>query len=364
MVKAESALNSIAGPSKNAADAVPGASSRGVSLPGMLASAQPGKREEEARSKRYQMLGEKLHVANAVAEMGQSEYAKAAREFLNISPPQPSSSGQSSSSSSRENAATSAAHYIPPADIGLYGVLCAMASFSRPQFKRMVVDNANLRPFLEHTPFLKDVIQDYYNSRFLQALQTLDENATRMRLDIHLSRHVDDVLAKIKDKMVEQYFEPFRSVKLEKMASAFGWNTSALEKTLVRLIQSGSMRARIDKQAQVSCSQIHRGLCDTPLSPQPDTVLQTVVSYEPDKRDVLYERALKVADANALSAQKLTYRMRLIQNELIVDARKDSAKPQGDKGQKSKKDRKQDEDSQQPLEESQQEDDSILQGPE
>lgn len=248
MIKAESALNSIAGSSKNAADAGTSGPSRGVSLPGMLASAQPGKREEEARSKRYQMIGEKLHVANAIAEMGQSEYAKAAREFLNVSPPQGSTSG---SSSSRENAATSAAHYVPPADICLYGVLCAMASFPRSQFKRMVVDNANLRPYLEHTPFLKDVIQHYYSSRFLQALQTLDENVTRMRLDIHLARHVDDILKKIKDKMIEQYFEPFRSVKIEKMASAFGWNVNTLETTLVRLIEGGSTKARIDKQAQV-----------------------------------------------------------------------------------------------------------------
>lgn len=216
----------------------------------MLASTQPGKREEEARSKRYQMLGEKLHIANAIAEMGQGDYAKAAREFLNVSPPQASTSA-STSSSSRENAATSAAHYIPPADIGLYGVLCAMASFERPQFKRMVVDNADLRPYLEYTPFLKDVIQHYYNSRFLQALQSLEENTTRFKLDIHLARHVDDVLKRIKDKMVEQYFEPFRSVKIDKMASAFGWNSDTLEKVLIKLIEAGSMKARIDKQAQV-----------------------------------------------------------------------------------------------------------------
>jgi hypothetical protein len=56
---------------------------------------------------------------------------------------------------------------------------------------------------------------------------------------------------------------------------------------------------------------------------------------------------LKIADDNARSARKLTYRMRLIQSNLIVDSRLDSAKPQKDKGQKQKKDRRQDEDSQQ-----------------
>lgn len=223
----------------------------------MLASAQPGKREEEARSKRYRQIEEKLSVANAIAELGQSEYANAARRLLNVSPPDPSSS-TATPSSSRENAATSTAHYIPAADIGLYGVLCAMASFSRAQFKRMVVENANLRPYLEHTPFLKEVIQHYYNSRFLSALQLLDENASRMRLDLHLARHVDDLLKRIKDKMVEQYLEPFRSVKIDKMAGAFGWDAAVLEKILVKLIEGGSLKARIDKEAQVSLISLQR----------------------------------------------------------------------------------------------------------
>lgn len=70
-----------------------------------------------------------------------------------------------------------------------------------------------------------------------------------------------------------------------------------------------------------------------------------------------------MADANAVSVQKLTYRMRLIQNELIVDARKDSAKALGggDKsGQKPNKESKQDANTQQLLEEGVQEDESNL----
>lgn len=57
--------------------------------------------------------------------------------------------------------------------------------------------------------------------------------------------------------------------------------------------------------------------------------------------------------------------MRLIQNDLIVDARKDSMKGlAGDKGQKQKKEQKQDENSQQSIEESQQEDELALLSPE
>lgn len=80
-----------------------------------------------------------------------------------------------------------------------------------------------------------------------------------------------------------------------------------------------------------------------------------------DDRDALYERALKVADANSLAARKLAYRMRLIQNDLIVDARKDSGKSQAaDKGQKQKSNKKQDENSQQLAEDDQAEDEPNL----
>lgn len=68
-----------------------------------------------------------------------------------------------------------------------------------------------------------------------------------------------------------------------------------------------------------------------------------------------------MADANSLAAQKLAYRMRLIQSELIVDARNNSTKLQNsDKAQKPKGSKKQDEASQQSLEESQQDDEPIL----
>lgn len=262
MIKAESALASISGPSKGPNEAGTAGSSRGVSLPGMLASAQPGRREEEARSKHYQMMSDKLSVANAVANLGQRELEKAARGFLNVSPPVLGGTASTSSTSARENASTGTAHYIPPADIGLYGVLTAMATFSRTQFKRLVIDNSNLRPYLEYTPFLKELIQQYYNSRFLSVLDTLNQNMTRLQLDVHLAAQVDFIMAKIKDKIVELYFEPFSSVKIDKMAAALGWDAATLEAAVVRLIESGSMKARIDKRAQVRslCSYLAKKL--------------------------------------------------------------------------------------------------------
>lgn len=241
-LKAESALEHVNAPAKGqTSDA-----SRNVNLPGMVTAA-PGKREEESRSKHLQFMSEKLAVALAVANLGQADFGKAARGFLHVSPPQPTPM----TSSSRESAATNTSHYISHGDIGLYGVLCGMASFDRDQFKRMVLDNASLRPYLEHNPFLKDLILKYYSSKFLQALQIIETNMSRLLLDIHLSKHVNTIIDRIRDRMLELYFEPYKSVKFEKMASTFGLEVPALQSQIIRLIKRGTLKARINTRDQV-----------------------------------------------------------------------------------------------------------------
>lgn len=47
----------------------------------------------------------------------------------------------------------------------------------------------------------------------------------------------------------------------------------------------------------------------------------------PDERDVLYEHAIKVAKDNDRSTRAMTYRIKLIQHDLIVDVKKDSTAP-------------------------------------
>lgn len=47
------------------------------------------------------------------------------------------------------------------------------------------------------------------------------------------------------------YFQPFASVKLENLSTAFGWSMDYLEQQIVSLIQAGEIQARIDKQNKV-----------------------------------------------------------------------------------------------------------------
>ena len=48
------------------------------------------------------------------------------------------------------------------------------------------------------------------------------------------------------------YFQPFATVKLERMAAAFGMPIDKLEQLTVNLIRSGKIQGRIDSKNKVS----------------------------------------------------------------------------------------------------------------
>ena len=68
----------------------------------------------------------------------------------------------------------------------------------------------------------------------------------------------------IRSKALVQYFQPFASIRLERMSQAFGWSVNELEQQVVSLIQSGEIKARVDRQNKVR---------STLISPHPSPVL-------------------------------------------------------------------------------------------
>ena len=47
------------------------------------------------------------------------------------------------------------------------------------------------------------------------------------------------------------YFQPFATIKLERMSIAFGWTLEEVEYHVVNLIQSGNIQGRVDSQNKV-----------------------------------------------------------------------------------------------------------------
>merc|ERR1719184_358071 len=65
-------------------------------------------------------------------------------------------------------------------------------------------------------------------------------------LDYHLHKVVDGLMNAIRGKALVQYFEPFSSMNLSRMARDFGVGLSDIEEELRKAILSGEVKGKID----------------------------------------------------------------------------------------------------------------------
>jgi COP9 signalosome complex subunit 1 len=79
---------------------------------------------------------------------------------------------------------------------------------------------------------------------------------TRHYADYIIASHVHDLTNLIRDRALVLYFQPFASIRLERMSQAFGFSIPEIEKAVVGLIQSGQIKARLDSQNKV-CMDCH-----------------------------------------------------------------------------------------------------------
>ncbi|CAF2059799.1 unnamed protein product [Brassica oleracea] len=187
----------------------------------------------------------KLRCASGLAHLELKKYKLAARKFLDVSPELGNSYNE----------------VIAPQDVATYGGLCALASFDRSELKAFiplrffslakVIDNINFRDFLELVPEVRELINDFYSSRYASCLEYLGSLRANLLLDIHLHDHVDTLYDQIRKKALIQYTLPFVSVDLSRMADAFKTSVSGLEKELEALITDNQIQARIDSHNKI-----------------------------------------------------------------------------------------------------------------
>lgn len=160
---------------------------------------------------------------------------------------------------------------MAPGDIAIYGTLCALAGLSRPAIKAQLLENSVFGVYIEQEPYVRELVEAYMNSNFKSVLDLLARYSvsrtcviycswgitltclkkTRHYIDIHLASHVHDLTNLIRNCAVVLYFQPFSSIKLERMSVAFGWTVEEVEHHVVALIQSGQIHGRVDSQNKV-----------------------------------------------------------------------------------------------------------------
>ncbi|CAL9108760.1 unnamed protein product [Musa textilis] len=225
----------------------------------------------------------KLRCAAGLAHLETKKYKLAARKFLETG----------------HELGNNYTEVIAPQDVAIYGGLCALASFDRTELKNKVIDNINFRNFLELVPEVRELINDFYASRYASCLEYLENLKPNLLLDIHLHDHVETLYTEIRHKAIIQYTIPFISVDLHTMAGAFKTNVAGLEKELEALITDNQIQARIDSHNKILYAR-HADQRNATFQ----RVLQTGVEFERDVRAMLVRANLIKHECITRAARK------------------------------------------------------------
>ncbi|KAL9270775.1 COP9 signalosome complex subunit 1-like protein [Drosera capensis] len=145
-----------------------------------------------------------------------------------------------------------------------------------------VIGNVNFRNFLELVPEMRELVNDFYSSRYASCLGYLEKLKANLLLDIHLYDHVETLYNDIRHKALIQYTIPFVSVELHMMANAFKTDVAGLEKELEALITNDQIQARIDSHNKILYAR-HADQRNTTFQ----RVLQTGGEFDRDVRAML-----------------------------------------------------------------------------
>ncbi|XP_050423955.1 COP9 signalosome complex subunit 1b [Adelges cooleyi] len=135
---------------------------------------------------------------------------------------------------------------LTPNDVAVYGGLCALATFSRSELQTSVISNNVFKLFLELEPEIRDAIFKFYESKYEICLRTLNKIKPTLLLDMYIGSHINTLFSNIRSKAMIQYFSPYDTACLKKMAMCFNTSLPDLENELMELILDGHIKARID----------------------------------------------------------------------------------------------------------------------
>lgn len=133
-------------------------------------------------------------------------------------------------------------------DVATYGALCALATLDRVTLKNLIIDRVEFRYLLELVPNVREIVTDFYHTRYTRCLQTMRKIRADLALDMYLSRDVEAIFKMIREKAIIQYVSPFLSADLKRMERVFETSGDELEKELLELIERNDISARIDTQ--------------------------------------------------------------------------------------------------------------------
>lgn len=219
----------------------------------------------------------RLKCAAGLAELATKKYKSAAKHFL---------------AASLDH--TDFPELLSPSNVALYGGLCALATFDRAELQKQVIFSSSFKLFLELEPQLRDIIFKFYESKYASCLRLLDDIRDNLLLDMYLAPHLTALYTMIRNRALIQYFSPYLSADMQKMAAAFNRTVNALEDELMQLILEGQIQARIDSHNKI------------------------LYAKDVDQRSTTFEKSLAVGKEYQRRTSMLILRAAMLKNQIHV----------------------------------------------
>ncbi|XP_043483682.1 COP9 signalosome complex subunit 1 isoform X1 [Leptopilina heterotoma] len=219
----------------------------------------------------------KLKVAAGLAELATKKYKFAAKLFLQASLDH-----------------CDFPELLSPGNVALYGGLCALATFDRHELQKQVIFSSSFKLFLELEPQLRDIIFKFYESKYASCLKLLDEIKDNILLDMYIAPHVNNLYTQIRNRALIQYFSPYLSADMRRMATAFNRTVSALEDELMQLILDGQIQARIDSHNKI------------------------LYAKDVDQRSTTFEKSISLGKEYQRRTRMLILRSAMLKNQIQV----------------------------------------------
>lgn len=179
-------------------------------------------------------------------------------------------------------------------NVAMYGGLCALATFDRQELQKNVISSSSFKLFLELEPQLRDIIFKFYESKYGSCLKLLDEIRDNLLLDMYIAPHINALYTQIRNRALIQYFSPYLSADMMKMAIAFNRSIGALENELMQLILDGQIQARIDSHKKI------------------------LYAKDADQRSATFEKAITIGKEYQRRTRMLVLRAAMLKNQIHV----------------------------------------------
>uniref|UniRef100_A0A3Q3L6Q7 G protein pathway suppressor 1 n=1 Tax=Labrus bergylta TaxID=56723 RepID=A0A3Q3L6Q7_9LABR len=153
---------------------------------------------------------------------------------------------------------------------------------------------SSFKLFLELEPQIRDIIFKFYESKYASCLKLLDEMKDNLLLDMYLAPHVKTLYSQIRNRALIQYFSPYVSADMTKMAQAFNTTVAALEDELTQLILEGLINARIDSHSKI------------------------LYARDVDQRSTTFEKSLQMGKEFQRRAKAMILRAAVLRNQIHV----------------------------------------------